>query len=61
MVPRRTFRGYQLGGGQFVNTDVLFHIVADDEYTRDKLVDVVSLQNEKTIWMYDIDKVATSG
>ena len=61
MVPRRTFRGYQLGGGQFVNTDVLFHIVSDDEYKRDKLVDVVSLQNEKTIWMYDIDKVATSG
>ena len=61
MVPRRTFKGYQLGGGQYVYTDVLFHVLAEDEYIRDKLIDAISLQNEKTIWMYDIDKVSTSG
>lgn len=61
VVPRRTMRGYQLGGGQWVDTDVLFHCLAEDEFTRNKLIDIVSLQNEKTIWMFDSNKIANSG
>lgn len=61
IVPRRTFKGYQLGGGQFVYTDVLFHCLAEDEITRNKLVDIVSLQNDKTIFMFDSNKIASSG
>jgi hypothetical protein len=61
IVPRRTLRGYQLGGGQYVDTDVLFHCLAEDEFTRNKLIDIVSLQNEKTIWMFDSNKIANSG
>lgn len=61
IVPRRTLRGYQLGGGQYVDTDILFHCLAEDEFTRNKLVDIVSLQNEKTIWMFDSNKIANSG
>lgn len=61
IVPRRTARGYQLGGGQFVYTDVLFHCLAEDEMTRNKLVDIVSYQNDKTIFMFDTNKVANSG
>lgn len=61
LVPRRTLRGYQLGGGQFVSTDVLFHCLAEDEYTRNKLVDIISLQNDKTIYMFDSNRVAQSG
>ena len=58
IVPRRTLRGYQLGGGQFVHTDVLFHCIAEDERTRDKLVDIVSLQNDKTIFKFNSNEVA---
>jgi hypothetical protein len=61
IVPRRTTRGYQLGGGQWVYTDVLFHCIAEDEITRNKLVDIVSLQADKTIGTYDSDVVASSG
>ena len=61
VVPRRTLRGYQLGGGQFVETDVLFHCLAEDEYTRNKLVDIISLQNDKTIYMFNSNKIANSG
>lgn len=61
IVPRRTFRGYQLGGGQYVYTDVLFHCIAEDEITRNKLVDIVSLQNDKTISMFDSNKISDSG
>lgn len=53
IVPRRTLRGYQLGGGQWVDTDILFHCIAEDEMTRNKLVDIISLQNDKTIRMFN--------
>ena len=61
VVPTRTFKGYQLGGGQFVYTDVLFHCIAEDEMTRNKLVDIVSLQNDKVIHLLNSNKINTNG
>ncbi len=60
VIPRRTLKGYQLGGGQYVYTDVLFHCLAEDSYTRNKLVDIVSLQNDKTILTFDSNSLATA-
>lgn len=54
-------RGFQLGGGQFVYTDVLFHCLAEDEMTRNKLVDIISLQNDKSIFTFDSNRIADSG
>lgn len=53
IVPRRNLRGFQLGGGQWVDTDILFHCLAEDEFTRNKLVDIVSLQSDKKVYMFD--------
>lgn len=61
VVPMRKFRGYQLGGGQFVYTDVLFHCIAEDETTRNKLTDIVSLQNDKCVYSIDGDTLDASG
>jgi hypothetical protein len=61
IVPKRTLKGYQLGGGQYVDTDVLFHCLAEDEFTRNKLVDIISLQNDKTIRMFNSNSIANSG
>lgn len=61
LVPSRTFKGYQLGGGQWVYTDVLFHCIAEDEYTRNKLVDIVSLQSDKNILLFDSNLINASG
>jgi len=61
VVPRRRFAGFQLGGGQWVYTDVLFHCLATDKMTRDKLVDIVSLQNDKTIHLIDQNTAINSG
>lgn len=58
IVPKRTLRGYQLGGGQFIDTDVLFHCIAEDEFTRNKLIDIISLQNDKSIRMFDSNAIA---
>jgi hypothetical protein len=61
IVPSRKFKGYQLGGGQWVYTDVLFHCIAEDELTRNALVDMVSLQNDKTIHLFDTNKIHQDG
>ena len=61
IVPRRDFRGYQLGGGQFLYTDVLFHCVAEDERTRNKMVDIVSRQNDKTIFKFNSKEISKWG
>lgn len=61
VVPTRNFKGYQLGGGQWVYTDVLFHCIAEDEMTRNKLIDVVSLQSNKAISLLDINSISDDG
>lgn len=61
VVPNRSFKGYQLGGGQWVYTDLLFHCIAEDEITRNKLVDIVSLQNDKKVYLFNSNQLNTSG
>jgi hypothetical protein len=61
IVPRRSFKGYQLGGGQYIYTDVLFHCIAEDAYTRNSLLDMVSMQNDKKIRLFDSNILASSG
>lgn len=56
-VPRRRFTGMQLGGGQIVYQDVLFHVFAEQSYLRDKLVDVITFQNNKTIHFFDLNDI----
>ena len=53
--PIRRFKGYQLGGGQWIYTDVIAHCIAEDELTRNMLVDIISLQSDKTVFMIDSD------
>lgn len=61
VVPSRRFKPYQIGGGQWVYSDVIFHCVAEDEVTRNKLLDIVSLQSDKTIYLFDSNKISDSG
>jgi hypothetical protein len=61
VVPRRSYKGYQLGGGQYIYTDVLFHCIAEDAYTRNQLLDMVSFQNDKTITLFNNNNIANSG
>jgi hypothetical protein len=61
IVPRRTYRGYQLGGGQFVYNDVLFHCIAESSIDVNQMVDIVANQNDKTIFMFNSNTMAASG
>ena len=60
IVPSRTFKGYQLGGGQFVYTDVIFHCLAESEIVRNKLIDIVSLQNDKSIYIFNSNAISAN-
>ncbi len=61
IVPQRKYKGYQLGGGQVVYQDVVYHCLAEDEYTRNQLVDMISYQNDKTLFMFNLNTVYDSG
>jgi hypothetical protein len=61
VVNARKMTPHAIGGGQNVFTDLLFHCVAEDVYTRDHLIDIVSLQNEKVFYSYNLDTIASSG
>jgi hypothetical protein len=61
-VPRRTYQPYELGNSSnLVTQDVIFHIVAESRWWRNQLVDIISVQKDKTLMLYDSDKVAESG
>ena len=61
VVASRRFKAYALGGGQWVYTDVIFHCLAEDEITRNKLVDIVSMQSDKNIPLFNSNKINASG
>ena len=55
---RRDHAPFALGTSEsYVSSDVLFHVLAEDDFTRDKLVDMVSLQGDKSIFMFDSDRI----
>jgi len=59
VVPRRTYQPYELGSSNsLITQDVLFHIIAESRWWRNQLVDIISLQKDKTLMLYDSDKLA---
>ena len=59
IVPRRDFEPYQLGDlTQWINQDVLFHVVSQSKWERNQLLDIISFQNDKTIWLFDSNLIA---
>jgi hypothetical protein len=60
-VPRRSFKGYQIGGGQWLYTDIYLHVLSSTVESRDNLLDILTYQNEKKFFMFDKNMVAASG
>jgi len=59
IVPRRDFEPYQLGDlTQWINQDTLFHVIAQSKWERNQLLDILSFQNDKTIWLFDSNLIA---
>lgn len=61
-VPRRYQKPYEMGNGSLiVYQDVLLHVLAQNRWSRNNLIDIIALQDFKTIWMYNSDEIAASG
>jgi hypothetical protein len=57
----RSFEGYQLGGGQWVNNEVVFYVIAENYWECANIVDTVLYQNDKTLKLFRPAEVAISG
>lgn len=54
----RDYQPYQLGLGQWANTDVLFHVFGEDGDSVEHIADQISFQSQKTIFLFDVDDVS---
>jgi hypothetical protein len=55
------FEPYALGGGTKAYNEILFHVVAEDGVTADRIADILANQYEKTMFLFDVDYLANSG
>jgi hypothetical protein len=62
IVPTRTLKPAGLGSisPKFINTDILFHCLAEDEFTRNQLIDMISLQADTSIPLLNLDKISSN-
>ena len=47
--------------GQYIYQDVLIHCLAETSFERNRLLDIVSFQNNKTLQMFNSNTIASSG
>lgn len=61
-VPRGTSRGWELGSNsKEASRDVLFHIFAENRGDRNNLMDIVNLQTDRKIFLFDTNAIMTDG
>lgn len=51
------FTGLELGGGQYRSQSVMLYVFTENPAERNNLMDILLNQSEKTILMYDLNKV----
>ena len=51
---------YELGGGEIVYNDILFHVFADNEFDKNNIRDALLSQNEKVFYLPNRDLMKTS-
>lgn len=61
-VPRGYNKPYELGNSAlWVERDILFNIVSDTKWRRNTLIDVLSLEDNHNLWLYNTDDVLRAG
>lgn len=62
IVPTRSLKPLAIGhlAPKFVYTDILFHCIAEDEFTRNKLIDIVSFQADTSIPLLNLDSISNN-
>ena len=61
-VPRGTSVPYQLGDKSLISSqDIILHIVANNPAHRNSIIDIIRLQEDKVIWLYDTTLLVKEG
>jgi hypothetical protein len=58
---KRTYDPYQLGGGQWANTDIVVYVMSDKQSTCVDILDMISYQNDRDIKLFNTNSVSKSG
>ena len=61
VIPAKSLQPYQLGGGQWTNTDILFYVISENHWECTNLMDTILYQNDRTVHLFDPTAVAISG
>ncbi len=61
VIPARSMEGYQLGGGQWVNNDIIFHVISENHWECNNIMDATLYQNDRTIHLFNPTTVGISG
>lgn len=61
VVPIVNTKPFQLGGGQWVHNSVVFHVIAENFWECQNILDKIIYQNDRTISLYNPDEVVRSG
>ena len=61
LVPPRSYRPYQLGGGQWVDQAVNLYIMAENEFEKNQWMDILSMQNDKAMYLINRKLLKESG
>ena len=61
VVPAKSLQPYQLGGGQWTNTDILFYVISENHWECTNLMDAILYQNDRTVHLFNPTAVAISG
>jgi hypothetical protein len=61
-VPRGVSKPYQLGDKSLITEqDLILHVVADSPAHRNSILDIIRLQDDKVIWLYDTNIIIEKG
>ena len=52
---------YQLGGGQWVHSDIVFYVISDQHWECTNLIDTIVNQNDRSITLFNPTQIAMSG
>jgi hypothetical protein len=61
VVPAVSTKPYALGGGQWVNTDVVFYIMTENHWECTNILDTIVKQNDRSLTLFNPTEVAISG
>jgi hypothetical protein len=58
IVPRASSYPYEMGNGSLVlQQDIIFHVIAEQRRTRNNLISMLLLQNDRQIYLFDDNKI----